>query len=592
MKISEVLKPKSTNELNSVIDEYIAEFEDTYLPEEFKWRTGQKEAVEQIVQTYLEKKYKIVILDAPVGSGKSLIAMAVSFILNKTEKKGYVLTSETSLQDQYESDIKKFHLPWGSVKGIDHYTCVDNAEKHSLGTCKIRNISPIKMECHARCPYFSARNFAANADTAVLNYNYWLIMQNFVNSKTRQGESSPAQIFQPRDFTVCDEAHKILDIVQSHYSPRFTKNTIDKLQKLSDFFKVHKVKDHQIDVDVVKSAIEEMWKTEDQEFLHGHLCSTESALKNFLKSTEILRDKVDSEYRNKKPPKEWMEALYLSDWIKDLHCKVEDYNYIIEHTNTRNLIKNPTIDELVFNCLEESFLMQRYFHRFTGFTVLMSATFSDPVEYMRSINLKGAKHIKMENTFPFEKSPIYYYPKRRMSYKQIDQNREWLYEKINEIIEKHPEESGIIHSASYDLTRCIRDNLSFKNRKRVFVYEGTEEKRQMLDMMKATPGKIIMGPSILEGLDLKDEWSRFQIFAKVPYMSLSDRFVKTKLATNPGWYRWKAIINILQGTGRSIRNEDDWAITYILDGSLSDLIHNNRKAFPNDFLRRIVVVNE
>jgi len=349
MKISEVLKPKSTDELNSVIDQYISEFEDTYLPEDFKWRTGQKEAVEQIVQTYLEKKYTTVILDAPVGSGKSLIAMAVSFILNNVGKKGYVLTSEISLQDQYESDIKKFHLPWGSVKGIDHYLCTDNGEKHSLGTCKIRNISPLKMDCHSGCPYFGARNFAANADTAVLNYNYWLIMQNFANSKNE--ERNRTSLFPPRDFTICDEAHKILDIIQGHYSPRFTKNTIEKLQKLSDFFKVHKVRDHQLNVDTVDSAIDAMWKTEDQDLLHGHLCSVEGALKGFLLSIGTLKDKVDEEYTNKKPPKEWMEALYLSDWVKDLHCKVEDYNFIISHTNVRNLIKNPTIDELIFNCL-------------------------------------------------------------------------------------------------------------------------------------------------------------------------------------------------------------------------------------------------
>jgi len=236
--------------------------------------------------------------------------------------------------------------------------------------------------------------------------------------------------------------------------------------------------------------------------------------------------------------------------------------------------------------------MNRFFHQFTGFTVLMSATFADPKEYMRAVNIKGAKYIKMDNTFPFEKSPIYYYPKRRMTYKEIDKNKQWLYDKINEIISNHKGESGIIHSASYDLTMKIRDNLTHENLSRVYVYQGTEEKRAMLDMMKAAKGKIIMGPSILEGLDLKDEFSRFQIFAKVPYLSLSDKFVKTKMTINPGWYRWKAIINILQGTGRSVRNEDDWAITYILDGSLGDLIHNNRRSFPAEFLRRIVVVNE
>ena len=592
MGMLDILKPKSKSELNSVIDDYIKDFEDTYMPAGFQWRKGQKEVVEQIVQTYLEKKYKVVILDAPVGSGKSLIAMAVSHILNSTKKRGYILTSEISLQDQYQDDINRFKLPWGLVKGVDHYKCTDNDEKHSLGTCKIRNKNPRKMLCYNECPYFSARDMAVNADTAVLNYNYWLIMQNFVNSHENENGTMSTPLFPPRDFTICDEGHKVLDIVQNHYSPRFTKGTTEKLKKLSDFFWNHKVKDHTLDVDVVTSAIEQMWEEEDQDYLHGHLCSIEKALKSFLMSIEKLKDRVEAEYKNKKPPIEWREALFLSDWVKDIHCKVEDYNYIIRQTTTRNLVKNPTVDELVFNCLQESFLMNRFFHQFTGFTVLMSATFADPLEYMKTINIKGAKYIKMDNLFPFEKSPIYYYPKRRMTYKEIDNNKEWLYKKINEIISNHAGESGIIHSASYDLTMKIRDNLTPENRKRVYVYEGTEEKRAMLDMMKLQKGKIIMGPSILEGLDLKDDFSRFQIFAKVPYLSLSDRFVKTKLAINPAWYRWKAIVSILQGTGRSVRNEDDWAVTYILDGSLGDLIHNNRRSFPAEFLRRIVVVNE
>lgn len=582
MKISDVLKPKSKDEINIIIENYLSEFENTFLPNDFIWRKGQREAVEQIIHTYLENKYHVVILDAPVGSGKSLIAMASAFILNEYGKRGYVLASEISLQDQYESDIKRFRLSWGSVKGVDNYLCVNNLERHSLGTCKIRNINPKKMGCYSECPYFSARNFASNSDTAILNYNYWLIMQN--NDKG---------YFPSRDFTICDEAHKILDIVQNHYSPRFTQNTIEKTQKLSDFFNLHDVRDHDQDVEIIKVSLKELWKTENQDTLFHYLNSIEIALKSFLSSIEILKNKIKKDYPNKKPPKEWRNALFISEWIKDIHCKVEDYNKIIKKTSTRNIVKNPTSDEeLTFNCLEESYMMNRYFHQYTGFTILMSATFSDPIEYMKNMNIKGAKHIKMETLFNFSKSPIYYYPKRRMSYKYIDQNRNWLYAKINEIIEKHKGESGIIHSASYNLTNKIKENLTPKNRKRVFVYSGTEEKRKVLDMMKMTKGKILMGPSILEGLDLKDDWSRFAIFAKVPYLSLADKFVKTKLSINPSWYRWKAIVHVLQGTGRSIRNEDDWAITYILDGSLSDLIHNNRSSFPLEFMKRIKVVDE
>jgi len=581
MKITDVLKPKSKSEINTIIKNYLGRFEDTFLPNGWTWRKGQKEAVEQIINTYLENKYHVVILDAPTGAGKSLIAMASAFILNEMGKKGYVLTSEISLQDQYEFDVRRFKLSWGSVKGVDNYLCIDNLEKHSLGTCKIRNINPKKMGCYSECPYFSARDFAYNSDTAILNYNYWLIMQN-----------SDKGYFPARDFTICDEAQKILNIVQNHYSPRFTKNVIEKLQKLSDFFKLHNVKDHEQDVGVIKLSLKELWKTENQDTIFHYLCYIESVLTSFSSSITILKDKVKKDYPNKKPPREWRNALFISDWVKDIHCKVEDYNKIIKKTSTRNIVKNPTSDEeLTFNCLEESYMMNSYFHQYTGFTILMSATFSDPREYMRNMNIKGAKYIKMESLFDFSKSPIYYYPKRRMSYKHIDKNRDWLYAKINEIIEKHEGERGIIHSVSYDLTKKINENLTPKNRKRVFVYSGTEEKRKVLDMMKITKGKIIMGPSLTTGLDLYDDLARFAIITKIPYPSLADRFIKTKMNINPGWYQWTTIKELLQAIGRTVRHEKDYCVTYILDGCFGDIIHNSISSFPKEFINRIKIIN-
>ncbi|MFW6311171.1 MAG: helicase C-terminal domain-containing protein, partial [Nanoarchaeota archaeon] len=323
------------------------------------------------------------------------------------------------------------------------------------------------------------------------------------------------------------------------------------------------------------------------------LSKIENNLEGFLPSIDILKDKIKKEYPDGKPPKAWRKALRISDWLKDFHCKVEDYVYIIENTSEDNIIKNPQGDyELIFNCLEENYLMHKYFHTWSDFTIFMSATFSDPNQYLKDMALKGAKYIKVPSQFDFEKSPIHFYNQRRMSYREIDKNLPWLYEKINEIIDNHKSDNGIIHTASYHLTLKIHNNLSKENKKRILVYSGTEEKRKVLDILKKDKSKILMGPSLLEGLDLKNDWSRFQIFAKVPYLSLGDRFVKTKMDINPGWYQSKAIINILQGTGRSVRSEDDWAITYILDGSLSGLIHRNRKAFPIEFIQRLNIIRE
>ena len=138
----------------------------------------------------------------------------------------------------------------------------------------------------------------------------------------------------------------------------------------------------------------------------------------------------------------------------------------------------------------------------------------------------------------------------------------------------------------------ILEGLSPKNKRRILVYNGTQEKKQVLEMLKRDHSKVVLGPSLIEGLDLKDNISRFQIFAKVPYLSLSDKFVKVKMQINPAWYRWAAIINVLQGTGRSVRHETDYAVTYILDASLADLIHNSRKAFPIEFINRLKIISD
>jgi Rad3-related DNA helicase len=568
------------------IEKYLKEFVETFLPEDFIWRKGQKEAIIEIINAYTNG-VKTVILSSPTGSGKSVIAMAVSWILNQENKKGYILASEISLQDQYEKDFKKFNLNWGIIKGIDNYLCIDNNEKNSLGTCRIRNKPPKRMYCYGNCPYFSARDFASQSQTSLLNYSYWLIHLNYVNQHIDE------QIFPQRDFTICDEGHKLLDIVQNHYSPRFDKKTIEKIEKITEFFAVYKVKDHILDFTNIKTNIGKLFKTENQDTLHEILLEIESSFESYRSSWELLKDKVSKEYPHDDPPKEWREALRLCDWLKDLHCKIEDYNDIVGKTSTRNIVKNPAgEDELTFNCLEESYMMNKYFHQWTGFTVLMSATFADPSKYLRSIALNTAKYIKMDSNFSFEKSPIYFYNKRRMTYNQIESNLPWLYQKLDEILEKHKHESGIIHTASYDLAMKIYEHIPKRHRRRILVYNGTEEKREVLDILKKNKNKVLLGPSLLEGLDLKDDWSRFAIFCKVPYLSLSDRFVATKLRINPEWYREKAILSLLQGTGRSIRNDNDWAITYVLDGAMADLIYNNRKSFPIEFLNRIKVFKE
>ena len=112
----------------------------------------------------------------------------------------------------------------------------------------------------------------------------------------------------------------------------------------------------------------------------------------------------------------------------------------------------------------------------------------------------------------------------------------------------------------------------------------------MLKKMKKTRGTVVMGPSLLEGLNLVDDLSRFQIFLKVPYPHLGDKYVAAKLNYSQKWYNWKTSVSVLQGVGRSIRTPEDWAVTYLIDGCFSDLFNSAGNQFPPEFRARVKVV--
>jgi|TARA_B100001540_G_scaffold21134_1_gene17429 Rad3-related DNA helicases len=95
----------------------------------------------------------------------------------------------------------------------------------------------------------------------------------------------------------------------------------------------------------------------------------------------------------------------------------------------------------------------------------------------------------------------------------------------------------------------------------------------------------LLSSSLWEGVDLKDDLSRFQIIAKAPYPMLSETRTKIKMQKFPLWYKAQTIMKLLQGFGRSIRDKNDWADTYVLDSAAHELLlyKENRKMVPHAY---------
>ena len=561
---------------------------------EFSFRSQQKEVILDIVKAFFEGNCNLYLLDAPTGSGKSIIAMTVAGFLTEFKMRGYILASDLMLQNQYEKDLFRYRLEWGSIKGVDNYTCIVNSEKFSMGECRIKNVSYEESEtlpCFNDCGYLYSRKKAIKAPVSILNYSYWLIQRNYVEGKMQ--ESGRGVPFPIRDFTLCDEAHKVAEIVQNHFSPRIDDKTFDKLDKLRQVLVSNNIAYIRYNTAKIRLVLNSLRKEKDPDKLYFHLKEFELILSDFVKAGLKLKEYTASKYpKEVVVPKEWRYYLGLSDWAKDCHCKFEDYNHIISQVGLDKMIKNDQGEQVMFNCLDESYMMDRHFHSQAGFKLLMTATMGDPATFLKNIGATDARYFKMDSHFDYDKSPIYFYPKRRMSMSQKEKNMPWLQRKVDDILKNHPDDNGIIHTGSYENSMKIFESLSEENRKRVLIYQNSQEKETVLSQFFENKNLILMGPSILEGLDLAAEKSRFQIFVKVPFPSLGDKFVSAKMNYQPDWYDWKTVISVLQGVGRSVRSENDWAVTYFLDGCLTDLLRRRRSSFPTEFQRRIKVIEE
>lgn len=557
----------------------------------FNFRPQQKDVVLDMLRAYDEDPNGVYLLDAPTGSGKSIIAMMFSDYMNHRGQKGYILASDLSLHEQYIKDFRKLqNWNWGNIKGIDNYTCEVNNEKFSLGHCASRGMTYEQAEgldCFKKCGYLQARKKAIRSPLTLLTYPYALIQRNYVEQQQQgSGRGVP---FPQRDFVICDEAHKLLDIVQGHFSPVITEDIQQKIQTMLDLMIEYSIKAPRIDMVKFDRLVKQIFSDENPETLLGHLDQLVDQLGSIVKANEKTRELASEEFGERDLPSELKQLFRLADWCKDTHCKFEDYVSILKKTGVQKMIKNPAEKHIVFNCIDEYYLLQRHFYNRFGFKVLMTATMGSPRDFMRNHGLKNAKYFKIESGFNWEKSPIIFYPGKKMSARYMEHNLEWAIERTISILKTHSVHRGIIHTGSYDLGDKVWRALPKELRKRVLVYKGSEEKEKIIKKLKKQPDTVLMGPSLLEGLNLIDDDSRFQIFLKVPYPHLGDKYVKAKLEHSQYWYNWKTSIAVLQGVGRSIRTPQDWAVTYLIDGCFADLLKSAGDQFPPEFKSRLVV---
>jgi Rad3-related DNA helicase len=225
----------------------------------------------------------------------------------------------------------------------------------------------------------------------------------------------------------------------------------------------------------------------------------------------------------------------------------------------------------------------------TDYQIFMSATI-DKSSFCENMGLENDTVgfvDSQKSPFPIEHRTIDLLNIRRLSYGSTEDDEVEVIKTIDRILDEHANERGLILTSSIPRCQKIIRYLSPKNTRRIRICHSRNKDGKTQDEVISEhandPTGVLLSSSLWEGVDLKDDLSRFQIIAKVPYPNYKEKRTKAKMDKFPLWYTSKTLTKLLQGFGRSIRSEDDWAKTYVLDTAVNNVFFKAQSMIPKAY---------
>lgn len=496
---------------------------------------------------------KYVMCELPVGSGKSPLSIAMSSYINGSLGNAFILTPQKTLQRQYEQSFEKHIL--ASIYGKTNYECKAKNTNCDVGS----NIKPACVDCPAKL----AREHALASPNMVLNYAIALTYFKHLSHKI------PA-----RDLMVFDECHTL----ESHLVEF---GSIDITEKKCKFYNVSfkKPKDIVSAIEWVKGIY--MAQVEHKVFELRQLVRSIDDRSGMKLSKNDIKNIKD--YKSAVEHLEQITQLTSKDikLIEKVYVLVSDSNYFkFKELYGKHIFKKLVLPKA---------------NRF----LFLSSTILDKEEYCSDlgINPDEAVMISVDSEFNVENREVVYKPVTKMNYgwnsPERLPDRKKMSKVINHILKFHKDQSGIIHSGSFQIAEWLLRDI--KTTHEVIQHNPSSEftRDQIIDYYlehSSTRPILLISPSITEGMDLIGDKGRFAIIAKVPFPHLGDAWIKRRMELSQAWYNRQTITSIIQGCGRVVRSKDDWGQVYILDESFSNLYRQTVHIIPQWWKDGLVVM--
>ena len=525
-----------------------------YFPHK-KPRKQQVEAIDKILNAF-KRGERFFALEAGTGVGKSAVAATVAQFLIHNDlpeedfgKGAIFVTTQKLLQDQYEKDFVKAGMK--SIKSASNYKC----KYKKFNTCADGQ-AEIKLQekgskywnvCTFNCNYKNAKEEFIKSELSVTNFPYLLTESNF-NGKIK-----------PRQFLVIDEAHNVETELSKFIEISVTERFIKQVLKID-----------LPDLSTHHQAF--LWV---RDVYYPKLSSYMQHVKSMLEKYNKLKEKLN-QFVSLTRQLRMMEGHFQRlTYFLEIHSK-ENWVYELQKSEIRGLSK------LSFKPIDVSQYAQQYLFRMGHKVLFMSATLIDSHKFfeMVGVNENKADSLHLPSPFPVKNRPVLYVPIARMTSKEIDASLPILANAIRKILEEHKNEKGIIHTHSYKIANYLKSKIKSR---RILVPNSNNREELLKKHLNSKKPTVLISPSMTEGVDLEGDASRFQVVCKVPYPFLGDKLVKKRMNKWKWWYPFQTTKTIIQSIGRSIRSNEDTAVTYILDADWERFYDRNRNLFPSDF---------
>jgi ATP-dependent DNA helicase DinG len=541
----------------------------------YKPRKEQKEALNFIDSEYQKNKLnKFFLLNLPVGSGKSHLALMISDWYRKNVNKMArvdIITNSKILQDQYADTYASI----ADLKGKENYEC----ESYSCSCAQGAEFNRLNKTSCESCPYSSARESYMSGGISLTNF-YLYILYAIYNPKLMENRGAKVLIV--------DEAHEFDDVMSDFITIKITENVVKKFKFSNEYEIMKKLKS----VSSIANYVDFL------KFLNGEIITTIEDMEKGMSSTprNVKSDKRDLKISKVLKTKNTdVRVMNLVTDLKQYQLKIEVFlkeykenpnNWVLESNwNEKTKQKELSLEPIWAYDYLDKYVFSQY-----DMVFLMSGTILDKNLFcqLNGLDVTKAVYYSIASPFPLRNRPIYYMPIGKMSFKSKEDTFQRYIPYIKKLLDKYKNKKGIIHTNSFELAKWIEDSIKDPR----LVFHDSSNKDEVLRMhMETEEPTVIVSPSMDTGVSFDNDAARFQIIAKVPYPSLASQKNKMRQKNNPDWYSWKTVSGLIQMSGRPVRSDKDYADTIIIDGGFGDVIKHSSQFLPDWIQEAIKRIN-